>query len=170
MSTSANQSPAKKYNNGVCGFVSWAYNNLKGIVRFATNQEAALGVVEDCSVDPKQARGIVPALTLTDGADGTAAITVQGVDAGGIAVAKQIVVDVWFAATSGVAPADLGDVTASTGVILGEPTTDAYIRVVSDANGAIVLAFNRTTNGDVFAHASIAPTLVIGSVAVTGNV
>lgn len=169
MSTSANSSPAKKYNKGVSGFVSWAYNNLVGIVRFATNQEAALGVVENCAVDPKQARGIVPALTLTDGANGTAAITIQGVDAGGIAVAKQIVVDVWFAATSGVAPADLGEVAATTGVILGEPTTDAYIRVISDAAGAIALTFTRTADGNVFAHASIAPTLVIGSVAVTGN-
>ena len=169
MSKAANQSPSQKYKNGVSGFVSWAYNNLIGIVRFATNQEAALGVVENCAVDPKQSRGIVPALTLTDGADGTAAITIQGVDAGGIAVAKQIVVDVWFAATSGVAPADLGEVAATTGVILGEPTTDAYIRVISDAAGAIALTFTRTADGNVFAHASIAPTLVIGSVAVTGN-
>ena len=169
MSTASNPSPAKKYKNGVSGFVSWAYNNLKGIMRFATNQEAALGVVEDCAVDPKQSRGIIPAFTFTDGEDGTATIAIQGVDAGGIAVAKQIVVDVWFAATSGVAPADLGEVAATTGVILGEPTTDAYIRVISDAAGAIALTFTRTADGNVFAHASIAPTLVIGSVAVTGN-
>ena len=40
---------------------------------------------------------------------------------------------------------------------------------MSKAAGAIALTFTRTADGNVFAHASIAPTLVIGSVAVTGN-
>lgn len=143
--------------------------NVKGQVRLATNQEAALGVKEDVAVDPKQALGIVPTITVTDGEDGTGTVAIQGVDAGGIAVAKQIVVDIWFAATSGAAPADLGDVSADTGTILGEPTTDAYIRVLSDATGAISLTFTRTADGDVFVHAVVNPVITIGSGSVSGN-
>jgi hypothetical protein len=154
---------------GTSGFIDDARNNQQGRIRLATNQEAALGAIEDVAVDPKQARGIVPSITITDGEDGTAAIAIQGVDAGGVVVAKQVVVDVWFAATSGAAPADLGDVSADTGTILGEPTTDAYIRVLSNAAGLIELTFTRTTDGAVFAHAIVNPTLVIGVGAVTGN-
>lgn len=168
MSTAKSTGPFRK-QTGLTGSTPAARNNEVGVARFATNQEAALGAVEDVMVDPKQARGIVPALTLVDNADGTATITIQGTDAGGVAVAKQVVFDVWFAATSGAAPADLGDVAATAGTILGEPTADAYIRVLSTAAGLATLTFTRTADGDVFVHAHTNPTLVIGSVAVTGN-
>lgn len=168
MSTTA-ATRTEQTRKGTSGFIPDAKANVVGRLRLATNQEAALGDKEDVAVDPKQARGIIPKLTLVDDADGTATITIQGVDAEAEDVAKQIVVDVWFAATEGAAPADLGEVAATTGTILGEPTTDAYIRVLSDASGTIVLDFNRTANGDVFAHAMVQAPLVTGSVAVTGN-
>lgn len=169
MSTRAS-TKTDKYGEGRSGFVPDAKANVKGQVRLATNQEAALNTEEDVAVDAKQSRGIYPKLTLADDQDGTATITVQGVDAEDEDVAKQVVFDLWFAATSGAAPADLGEVAATTGTILGEPTTDAYIRVLSDANGEVVLDYTRSDgDGDVFVHVFTNPTLAIDSVTVSGN-
>lgn len=95
--------------------------------------------------------------------DGVAVVTIQS------AVKARQVINVWFAATGFAAPADLGTLTATTGVLLAEHTDDALAAVVTDASGLAVLALDTTVNGNVHGHAERNGIVVAASAAITGN-
>jgi hypothetical protein len=101
--------------------------------------------------------------------DGVAVITLQLVDAKGAALAARGRINVWFAATAHAAPADLGTLTATTGVLLKEVTDDALALVATDATGLAVLALDTTIDGTVHAMAEVAGLVVTDSEAITGN-
>jgi hypothetical protein len=113
--------------------------------------------------------GLSATVTVTDGADGTAAVAIQVTDLQGNPVAGRAVVDVWFSAAAYGAPTDLGDVAAGTGSILAETVTDAHVTVLTDATGAAALTYTRTADGDLHAMVVLQGRTVTDSAAVTGN-
>jgi hypothetical protein len=115
----------------------------------------------------------LPAPTVTvenaDPADGNAIITIQALDPVGNDLARRCLVRVWLSASAYGAPADLGTLTATTGVLLKEDTDDALATVVTDAAGSAVLVLDTASNGTVHAMATIAGLLATDSEAITGN-
>jgi hypothetical protein len=102
--------------------------------------------------------------------DGNATITVQLKDAQGNSLAARGVVNVWFASSAAwAAPADLGTLTASTGVILKEDTDDALATVSTDASGTAVLVLDTASNVTVHAHASVGGLAATANASITGN-
>lgn len=101
--------------------------------------------------------------------NGNAAITLQAKDPSGRNLAGRCLLRVWLAASANVAPADLGTLTATTGVLLKEDTDDALATVLTDATGLAVLALDTISNGDVHAHAAIVGLVGTGNAAITGN-
>lgn len=97
--------------------------------------------------------------------NGNAYITLQANDAQGNPLAKRVLFNVWLAATSYAAPADLGTLTATTGTILKEDTDDALATVASDANGVAVLVLDVTSTTAVHAMAECNGLVGTGTVA-----
>lgn len=163
MSTAKSTGPFRR-QTGLTGSTPAARNDEVGVLRFATDAEALDGTKENLGVDPKQLNTAAPQLTVTatDGADGTAAITIQA------SIAEKVLVDVWFDDAATGAPADLGTLTISTGQLVQQIVDDAHERILSDASGTIVLSYNRTANGDIYVFATAAA-VAQANVAVTGN-
>lgn len=101
--------------------------------------------------------------------DGVAHVALQVKDYEGESKAGRHVLKVWFAATAFAAPADLGTLTATTGVLLKEDTDDALATVVTDANGAAVLALDLAVDGTVHCMAIVIGPCGTDSEAITGN-
>lgn len=101
--------------------------------------------------------------------NGVANVTLQAKDYLGESLAARCVLKVWFAATAYAAPADLGTLTATTGVLLKEDTDDALATVLTDANGTAVLALDLATDGTVHVMATVNGLVVTDSEAITGN-
>lgn len=109
------------------------------------------------------------AIANTGTPDGVAHVTFQLKDAQGNSLAARALVRFWFAATAYAEPADLGTLTASTGAILKEVTDDAFAEVVTDANGAAVLALDTAQDGTVHVMAEVGGLCATASAAITGN-
>lgn len=109
------------------------------------------------------------AIANTGTPDGVANVTFQLKDAQGNNLAARALVRFWFAETAYAAPADLGTLTASTGVILKEDTDDALATVVTDASGAAVLALDTSIDGTVHVMAAVGALCATASAAITGN-
>lgn len=101
--------------------------------------------------------------------DGVAVTTLQVKNYLGASLAARCVLKVWFAATAHAAPADLGTLTATTGVLLKEDTDDALATVLTDANGTAVLALDTASNGTVHCMAECNGLVVTDNEAITGN-
>lgn len=102
-------------------------------------------------------------ISSVDGEDGTAVVTVQCSKAG------RQVLQLWLSAAAYGAPADPGDIAATTGSILVEDTADALAQVVTDASGTAVFTFTRTADGTTYFNVEKNGNAVSVGVAVTGN-
>lgn len=102
--------------------------------------------------------------------NGVANVTLQVKDYLGESKAGRHVLRVWFATSAAfAAPADLGTLTATTGVLLKEDTDDALATVVTDANGTAVLALDTTIDGTIHCMASVIGIAATANAAITGN-
>lgn len=108
-------------------------------------------------------------VTNTGTPNGVANVALQVKDYLGESKAGRHVLRVWFAATAYAAPADLGTLTATTGTLLKEDTDDALATVVTDANGAAVLALDLASDGTVHCMAIVSGPCGTDSEAITGN-
>lgn len=110
------------------------------------------------------------AISLADGANGSATATVQIKDAGGNNLAQVCLVRFMVStAEYGVAAANVTQLEASAGAILNETTTDIDAWVQTDATGLATLVVTNSANETIYTRASIGGKFVSTSVAVTGN-
>ncbi len=82
---------------------------------------------------------LVATATGVDNADGTGTLTVQIEDNDGLDVTGKFLFTIIFAAVADTVGSDLGEVAATTGVIMAEPIADIMIVVATDATGTAVL-------------------------------
>lgn len=150
--------PATVAAGGISG-THLASDALDGKVNAAALANAVADIIPVPSV----------AIANTGTPDGVANVTFQLKDAQGNNLAARALVRFWFAATAYAAPADLGTLTASTGVILKEDTDDALATVVTDANGAAVLALDTASDGTVHVMAAVGALCATANAAITGN-
>ena len=129
---------------------------------FARFGTAAGGVIAE--------KGYLPVLTLsgTDNEDGTATITVTVTQWNTNAVANAYLVRLWLSATALGAAADLGEIAATTGRIVTEHVTDAYLDVATNAAGVAVLTFTGADQTGVI-HGAILGKVSALSLVITGN-
>lgn len=113
--------------------------------------------------DTANTAGLSVAVANAGTPDGDAYVTIQS------SVRARQVLRVWFAATAYAAPADLGTLTATTGVILKEDTDDALATVVTDATGLAVLNLDLASDGTVHCMAERNGLCATDSEAITGN-
>ncbi len=109
-------------------------------------------------------------ITAVDGADGTAAVTLQIQDLNGTAIAARAVLRVWNAGTTFTAPDGTG-ITAfavGTGVELDQEIDLADYRVLTDANGTAVFTLT-AADGTYYTQAESNGLAYSGAVTITGN-
>lgn len=136
-----------------------------GVVAGIVTEVTAAGVWVDSRLTRSalsEAAGLTVTVANATVPDGDAIVTIQSTRSGRQAL------NVWFAATAFAAAADLGELTATTGTIVTEHTTDSLCVVVTDANGLAVLSLALAADGTVHAHAERNGILATGSAAITG--
>lgn len=136
-----------------------------GVVAGVVTEVSSAGVWVDSRLTgaADEGAGLSVVVANAGSPNGTATITIQS------AKKARQVINVWFAATSMAAPADLGTLTASTGTLLKEHTDDALAAVVTDANGLAVLALDLSVDGTVHCMAERNGLVATDSEAITGN-
>ncbi len=141
----------------VSGAISIAADGTTAIEADAVDEEAiqagAVSVAK-CSADVQDR---IPSLTLSavDAGDGTATLTIQAQDAAGSALAAPFVAEVWSGTADDYGYDALSAFTVTTGTQRGTLPADEAFRVVSDANGTIVLTLDNGGAGTRYAWAAI---------------
>lgn len=108
-------------------------------------------------------------VTAVDGANGTAAVTIQAQDSEGNDLAKNVLIRVWTAETSMGAVHAVTDITvAADALALNEHTANAHADILTDGTGKAVLTIT-DADGTVYLMAECQGIVTSTAVAITGN-
>jgi len=149
-------------DNQTVASVPGSYAVVAGIVESVTSAGVYV-LVDPVAVSGSDSGSLAVDVANAETPDGDAYVTIQS------SVAARQVLRVWFAATAYAAPADLGTLTATTGVLLKEDTDDALATVVTDATGLAVLNLDLAVDGTVHAMVERNGICYTDSAAITGN-
>lgn len=107
-------------------------------------------------------------VTAVDGANGTAAVTIQAQDSEGNDLAKNVLIRVWTAETSMGAVHAVTDITAAAdALVLNEHTANAHADILTDATGEAVLTVSDAA-GTVYLMAECQGIVTATEVTITG--